>query len=117
MASIFRMARNRNGFTLIEIMIVILIMSVLIAIAVPAWMGARDRSQTRTCSSQLRQIKYAKEAWAMDTKQSIAGVAEWNDLHPTYLKDMPACPAGGDYTIAAVNTDPTCSIGGKHVVP
>ena len=108
---------GNKGFTLVEIMITILIMAVLLALAVPAWIGARDRSQARTCSSQLRQIKYAKESWAMDTKQQIASVAVWADLYPTYLKDMPACPAGGNYTIAAVNQDPICSIGGKHVAP
>lgn len=109
--------RGNKGFTLVEIMITILILAVLLALAVPAWLGARDRSQARTCTSQLRQIKYAKESWAMDTKQPITGVAQWGDLYPTYIKDKPACPAGGDYTIAAVNQDPTCSIGGTHVAP
>ena len=108
---------NKKGFTLVEIMITILIMAVIIAIGVPAFLGARDRSQTRTCTAQLRQLKYAKESWAMDTRQPVTSVAEWNDLYPTYLKDMPACPAGGDYAIAAVNQDPTCSVGGAHVLP
>ncbi len=108
---------GNKGFTLVEIMITILIMAVLVGLAVPAWIGARDRSQAKTCSAQLRQIKYAKESWAMDSKQPITAVAQWDDLYPTYLKDMPACPAGGVYTIAAVNQDPLCSIGGKHVAP
>lgn len=109
--------RNRYGFSLLEVMIVILVISILTAIAIPAFMGARTRSQTRTCCAQLRQIKYAKESWAMATKQSAEAVPEWDDVHPAYLGDMPECPGGGEYTIQAVGEDPICSVGGTHVVP
>lgn len=108
---------DRRGFTLVEIMITILIIAAIAAIAIPSFIGARERSQARACSGQLRQIKYAKEAWAMDTKQPVTSVAVLNDLYPTYLKDMPECPASGVYTIGSVNTDPICSVGGKHVLP
>ena len=108
---------NNRGFTLVEIMIVILILSILTALAVPAFLGARDKSQAKTCSSQLRQIKYAKESWAMDNRQPISSTPDWDALYPTYMKDRPECPAGGEYTIRAVNQDPICSVGGKHVLP
>jgi len=108
---------GNKGFTLVEIMITILIMAVLIAIAIPAFLGARDRSQTKACTYQLRQIKYAKEAWAMNNRKGITDTPDMSELYPTYLKKMPECQAGGDYTIAAVNTDPTCSLGGTHILP
>ncbi len=108
--------RNSKGFTLVEIMVTVLIIGMLAALAVPAFLGARNRSQARTCSGQLRQIKYAKEAWAMDTKQTVSSVAKWSDLYPTYIKDMPECPGGGEYAIMPVNEDPECSIGGTHAL-
>lgn len=108
---------SRRGFTLVEIMITVLIIGIILAIATPAFIGARERSRTRACSSHLRQIKFAKEAWAMDNKKTVSSVAEWSDLVPTYIKEQPECPGSGDYTIAAVNLDPTCSVGGKHVLP
>lgn len=108
---------SRRGFTLVEIMIVVLIIGIILAVAIPSFISARERSRTRACSSHLRQIKFAKEAWAMDNKKPVSGVAEWSDLVPTYIKEQPECPGSGDYTIAAVNLDPTCSIGGTHVLP
>ncbi len=98
-------------------MIIILIISILIALAVPSFLSARERSQVKTCTGQLRQIKYAKESWAMDNRQPVTNAPEWDELYPAYMKDRPECPAGGDYTIRAVNQDPTCSIGGKHKAP
>ncbi len=98
-------------------MIVVLVISVLTAIAIPAFVGARTRSQARSCCAQLRQIKYAKETWAMSTHQSAGGVPEWPDIYPDYIKEMPECPGGGEYTIRAVGEDPLCSVGGKHICP
>ena len=109
--------KNRQGFSLLEVMIVVLVISVLTAIAIPAFLGARTRSQTRACCAHLRQIKYAKETWAMATRQSAGGVPEWPDIYPDYIKEMPECPGGGEYTIRAVGEDPICSVGEKHVAP
>lgn len=107
---------NSRGFTLVEIMITILIISILVALAVPAFIGARERSQGKTCGAQLRQIRYSKEAWAMDNRQPVTATPVWNDLYPGYLKERPQCPAGGNYDIRAVNEDPLCSQGGTHTL-
>lgn len=108
--------QNRRGFTLLEIMVVVLIIGVLLMIAIPAWVGARERSQARTCQSQLREIRYAKEAWGMDNQKKSTDTPTMEDLYPAYLKKQPFCPAGGEYTIGDLSTDPTCSIGGNHVL-
>ncbi|MCF7837474.1 MAG: prepilin-type N-terminal cleavage/methylation domain-containing protein, partial [Candidatus Marinimicrobia bacterium] len=57
---------NKEGFTLVEIMIVVLIIALLAAIAVPSFMRARERSRTSACINNLRQIDSAKEQWAME---------------------------------------------------
>lgn len=115
--------RRTKAFTLVEIMIVVLIIGILLAIAVPQWVGTRSRSQQKTCISQLRAISGAKEQFAMEFNKATGDAVVAADLVPTYLKGsaLPACPAGGTYTIQNVGTEPTCSLGGQatnpHVLP
>ncbi len=105
--------RRSKGFTLVEIMIVVLIIGILLAIAVPNFIRARETSRTKSCVANLRQIDAAKEQWAMDNKASN-GDAVTGTLWPDYIKKAPECPSGGTYTVNVIGTDPTCSIGGSH---
>ena len=99
---------QKNGFTLIEILIVIAILAVLMALAIPNMMKARNSSQCKACLSNLREINQAKEQFAMEYgKQELDAVA-WNDIVPNYLKTKPKCPLGEEYTIGAVGIYPTC---------
>lgn len=102
---------KRKAFTLVEIMIVVLIIGILLAIAVPAWMSSRDNSRQKTCVSNLRQISDAKEIWAMDTKQVDGAGCTQADLWPGYMggASFPTCPSDGVYAINAVGADPTCT--------
>ena len=107
------MQRNR-AFTLVEIMIVVLIIGILMAIAVPNFVKARESSRKNTCIANLKQVDSAKEQWAMDQRQNAGDACAMTDLVGTaaYLKATPVCPSGGTYTVAAVGTNPTCSISG-----
>ncbi len=109
--------RKNKGFTLVEIMIVVLIIGILLAIAVPNFIQARNTSRTKTCIANMRQIESAKEQWAMETNQASTAVPVQGDLYPTYMKSWPTCPAAGTYTIGAISASPTCSVGGAHVLP
>jgi len=100
--------KKRRGFTLIEIMIVVLIIAVLLAIAIPNFMKARDTSRAKACVANLRQIDTAKMQWAMDNKKVGTDVPVEADLTPTYIKNTLSCPSGGSYTINAVDTNPVC---------
>ena len=103
---------KKRAFTLVEIMMVILIIGILLAIAVPNFMHARDESQTNACISNLEEISAAKEQYAMDQHLSSSAAVTSANLVGTYMKSFPSCPAGGKYTINNVATNPTCTIAG-----
>lgn len=108
--------KGRRGFTLIEIMIVVLIIAVLLAIAIPNFMKARDTSRTKACVANLRQIDTGKVQYAMDAKLTTDDAVDWPNLVPDYVKQKPECPAGGTYTPGPIDTSPKCSLGDPHFI-
>jgi prepilin-type N-terminal cleavage/methylation domain-containing protein len=112
---------NRNvtkGFTLVEIMIVVLIIGILMAIAVPNFVKARDSSRKNTCIANLKRTDSAKEQWAMDNKKNAGDTVAFTDLvgGTLYIKSTPACPSGGTYAPNVVGTNPSCTTA-THVLP
>jgi prepilin-type N-terminal cleavage/methylation domain-containing protein len=112
---------KKSGFTLVEIMIVVAIIGLLAAIAIPNFVKARTTSQQNACINNLRQYDGAVQQYALENKLSSAGTYAMTDLQP-YIKltstgALPACPAGGTYTAgASVIVPPTCNITG-HALP
>jgi prepilin-type N-terminal cleavage/methylation domain-containing protein len=116
---------NKNaGFTLVEIMIVVAIIGLLAAIAIPNFVRARTTSQMNACINNLRQIDGAAQQWALETKQATNAVPAFSDISG-YLKAQVVCPAGGNaasfatsYTLQAINLKPLCKIvPGTHLCP
>jgi general secretion pathway protein G len=103
---------RRAGFTLVEIMIVVAIIGLLAAIAIPNFIKARTASQKNACIANLKQIDGAKQTWALEQKKVGTDTPVATDLYGTdkYIRDQPGCPAGGTYTVNNVNTKPTCTI-------
>ena len=106
--------RKNKGFTLVEIMIVVAIIGLLAAIAIPSFLRARTTSQQNSCVNNLRQIDGAKDVYALENNNATPGAL--TALVSTYIKRTPVCPANGTYNLNALTATPTCSIGSGHAL-
>lgn len=101
----------RKGFTLVEIMIVVAIIGIIIAIAIPGFLRAREVSRARSCQENLSKIEGSKEQYALENNVDPSVTPEWASLigNTLYLKRTPVCSGGGVYSINDLNNVPTCS--------
>ena len=107
-----QISKRMAGFTLVEIMIVVAIIGLLAAIAIPNFVKARKASQASACVNNMRQIAGAKATWALEYKKTGTAVPTATDLYGAtlYIKVAPKCPANEtlDYSINAVDTKVAC---------
>lgn len=102
-----RKNNKRKGFTLVEIMIVVLIIGILLAIAVPNFITARQNSRAQTIIATLKQVEAGKDQCAMDkglTTGDSCGAANMASYMKTY---PPSFPVSGAFLENTIGTNPT----------
>lgn len=116
-SSLLPVRNEQDAFSLLEIMIVVAILGLLIAIAVPSWVKSRQRAQRELCIENLHQIETAKQLLALEHGRTAGEEVLMEDLvgPELYLKSLPECPAGGDYLVNPVRIPAECTIEGHFL--
>lgn len=98
---------RKSGFTLVEIMIVVAIVGVLAAMAIPGYTRAREIALKNACIHNLNQIQGAIQVWAINTASGGTVTPALGDLVPDYIRVWPKC-GESSYDVPAVDEMPIC---------
>jgi type IV pilus assembly protein PilA len=94
--------KGEKGFSLVELMVVIVIIGVLIAIAIPVYRNTTESAELRACHANQRMIEGAASQYAMMNEGiDIEDVNDIYELNDYFSDGVPKCPSGGDYSITA----------------
>jgi len=93
----------RSGFTLVEMLVVILIIAILISVALPLYLSAMVNASTRTCRANMHGITNSATAWKVRMRAVDYSALTLSSL-ATDMGAVPICPDGGTYTMLVTGT-------------
>jgi len=106
--------RPNAGFTFVELMIALFIISILLTIATYGYVKSNNTSKKIICIANLKQVDSAIDRWVLENhisaETAITGYGE--DIYRDYVRHgKPKCPSAGEYTLGVVGVSPqvTCS--------
>jgi prepilin-type N-terminal cleavage/methylation domain-containing protein len=104
----------RRGFTILEILIVVAVIGILVALAIPNFLKSRTHARKQMCIENLSQIETAKQVWGVEAGRVDGDVPTEADLigPDRYIKKTPVCAGGGTYSFNAIGATATCTIEG-----
>ena len=112
---IYMRKMNKKGFTLVEIMIVVAIIGLLAAIAIPNFVKARQSATKNACIANMKQIQGAIQVWAIDNSKAGDAAVVQNTagatvgVVPDYIKKWPSCGTTAYVCPATVDATPVCA--------
>jgi prepilin-type N-terminal cleavage/methylation domain-containing protein len=101
-----KLFRKEEGFTLVELMVVVLIIGILVAIAIPVFNAAKANAETKQCFATERTVEGQARAYEAENNNLPANTGLL--VSDGYIKDAPQCKAGGTYTWDATAGTLTC---------
>ncbi len=109
-----KLKRNQKGFTLIEVLLIVVILGIIAAIAIPRLMASRAQAEQEACKTNLANLNTAIEKYYFDYGSWPSDLNALNN--PDYMPDgVPTCPSGGTYSIDGTTHRAKCSEPGHTI--
>jgi len=93
-------------------MIVVAIIGLLAAVAIPNLVKAKKNAQVNGCKANLRTIEFAIAQWSLEKRKSDDVEVSLEELEGYFKDGIPRCPSGGEYELSTVVDKPTCTVEG-----